>query len=115
MTLSCCYSALCSCRVWDSALGGHVLFLPFLKAAVPLESTDSYFLALSDSGTTVFAEGDRICFCYVILQGSVSFTQINQQSKRNEEIGVRFTGEENPPQVACYPPPCHGSLTHPLC
>ena len=43
-------------------------------------------------GTTVFQEGDKICFCYVILQGRVSFNQINAQTKRNEELGVKFAG-----------------------
>ncbi len=40
----------------------------------------------------MFEEGERICFCYVIMHGTVSFTQVNPQSKRNEEIGSKGTG-----------------------
>ncbi|GAX83109.1 hypothetical protein CEUSTIGMA_g10535.t1 [Chlamydomonas eustigma] len=44
-------------------------------------------------GVTIFQEGEKVCFCYVILQGTVSFTQINAQTKRNEEIGIKSTGQ----------------------
>ena len=46
-----------------------------------------------NAGTVLFEEGDRVCFCYVILQGRVSFTQNNAQTKWTEELGTRVAGQ----------------------
>ena len=54
----------------------------------------SFIEALSvPAGATLFKEGDKICFCYVILQGTVVFTRTNPDTGMSEEIGVKLAGE----------------------
>ncbi|GFH11002.1 cyclic nucleotide-binding domain-containing protein [Haematococcus lacustris] len=44
-------------------------------------------------GFVLFEEGDKIDFCYVVLQGKVVFNKYNDKARRQDEIGTKSTGE----------------------
>jgi CRP-like cAMP-binding protein len=43
-------------------------------------------------GCTLFEEGDRVDFCYLVLQGRVSFTKYDEKTRRVEDLGTKGTG-----------------------
>ncbi|GFH11001.1 cyclic nucleotide-binding domain-containing protein [Haematococcus lacustris] len=43
-------------------------------------------------GFVLFEEGDKIDFCYVVLQGKVVFNKYNDKARRQDEIGTKSTG-----------------------